>query len=88
MSDSMKLVLVVVGDQCSFAGDAGGPVVPGPGGHGQQALGDVGEYPGEGPAVVGFEVKLACMEARVRIALPSNGWAFFNRLWSADWSGK
>src|SRR5215468_4843251 len=50
---------VVVGDQRSLDGCAGGPVVPDAGGHGQQPLGDAGVEALGGAAAVPFEVELA-----------------------------
>src|SRR5215469_10163246 len=50
---------VVVADQASLGGGAGGPVVPDGGGHGQQPLGDAGIDACGGAAAVAFEVELA-----------------------------
>ena len=50
---------MVVGGEGSFAGGAGGPVVPYPCGQGEEALGDAGEHAGGGAAAVVLEAELA-----------------------------
>src|SRR5262249_59840563 len=59
MINSLKRVLVVVGDEGTLVWGSGGPVVPDGGGQGQQPLGDAGEDAVGGVGAVAFQAELA-----------------------------